>query len=256
MRGSTMTAEFDQADFPLGFSANLNAASLPDLVQMQCLSGARCVARVTSGDDVGYLYLRDGRVVHAMSPSNVGVPAALEILAWNGGSFELCSAGWPESESIDSTIQGLLLRVAQTRDESGRHSLSRFPRPRLDSAPPARAERRELPSVSPEPARAPSQSPAPASGVTKVSAAVRLDANGVPVTCKGSGAEELGDAVALAMRLARLAGESLGLDRLAAIEAVSSTQRTLVVVEKAGTIMAVRAPIDTDLSAVRERYGV
>jgi hypothetical protein len=252
-----MTAEFDQADLPLGFSANLNAASLPDLVQMQCLSGARSVARVTSGEDVGYLYFREGRVVHAMSPSNVGVSAALEILAWNGGSFELCSAGWPESESIDSTIQGLLLRAAQTRDESGRHSLARFPRPRFDSAPPSvRAERRELPSVSPEPARPPSQNAAPASGVTKVSAAVRLDANGVPVTCKGSGAEELGDAVALTMRLARLAGESLGLDRLAAIEAVSSTQRTLVVVEKAGTVMAVRAPIDTDLSAVRERYGV
>ncbi|HWA71792.1 MAG TPA: DUF4388 domain-containing protein [Polyangiaceae bacterium] len=255
-----MTAELTEADMPTGFSANLNAASLSDLVQMQCLSGARAVARVSSGEDVGYLYFREGRVVHAMSPSNVGEPAALEILAWNGGSFELCSAGWPESESIDSTIQGLLLRAAQTRDESGRHSLSRFPRARFDSAPPPpRPERREATerdSISPEPARPPSQSPAPLSGVTKVSAAVRLDANGVPVTCKGSGAEELGDAVALAMRLARLAGESLGLDRLAAIEAVSSTQRTLVIVEKAGTIMAVRAPVDTDLSAVRERYGV
>ena len=74
-----MTAEFD-ADVPVGFSANLNAASLSDLVQMHCLSGARCVARVNSGEEVGYLYFREGRVVHAMSPSHVGEPAALEIL--------------------------------------------------------------------------------------------------------------------------------------------------------------------------------
>lgn len=253
-----MTAELDEAEIPVGFSANLNAASLSDLVQMQCLSGTRCVARVSSGEDVGYLYFREGRVVHAMSPSYVGEPAALEILAWNAGSFELCNAGWPDSESIHSTFQGLLLRAAQTRDESGRHTLSRFPRARSDSTPPpARPERREMPdrdSLSPEPARPPSLNPA--SGVTKVNAAVRLDANGVPVTCKGAGAEELGDAVALATRLARLTGESLGLDRLLCIEAVSATQRTLVVIEKAGTVVAMRAPVDADLSAVRERYGV
>lgn len=245
MRGSIMKAEQDvehESEPAVGFSANINAASLSDLVQMQCLSGTRCVARVTSGEEVGYLYFREGRVVHAMSPSYVGEPAALEILAWNNGSFELCSAGWPENESIDITFQGLLIRAAQARDESGRHTLSRFPRARTDSAPPA--------------ARPPSVNPGPVSGVTKVNAAVRLDAKGTPITTKGAGAEELGDAVSLAVRLARLTGESLGLDRLLSIEAVSASQRTLVVIEKAGTIVAVRAPADVDLTAVRERYGV
>lgn len=262
MRGSTM-AELDMehdAEPPLGFSANLNAASLSDLVQMQCLSGTRAAARVTSGDEVGYLYFREGRVVHAMSPSYVGEPAALEILAWDSGSFELCNAGWPESESIDITFQGLLIRAAQARDESGRHSLSRFPRPRGDSAPPPpRPERRavdERAEASAEASRLPSVNPGPLSGVTRVHSAVRLDAQGNALTSKGAGAEELGDAVALSVRLARLAGESLGLDRLLAIEATSSTQRTLVILEKAGTMVAVRAPVDADLSAVRERYGM
>jgi hypothetical protein len=256
-----MTAEIDRApgaDVPVGFSANINAASLSDLVQMQCLSRARCVARVTSGEEVGYLYFRDGRVVHAMSPSYVGEPAALEILAWNAGSFEMCNAGWPDSESIHCKFQVLLLRAAQTRDESGRHSLSRLTPARVDSkattAPSERRAMNEPIEASPETQRPPSVSPA--SGVTRVHAAVRLDANGTAITTKGAGADELGDAVALATRLARLTGESLGLDQLLAIEAVSATQRTLVVVEKAGTVVALRAPIDVDLSAVRERYGV
>lgn len=262
MPSLNMTAPRDvehESDAPVGFSASLNAAGLSDLVQMQCLSGSRSVARISSGDEVGYLYFREGRVVHAMSSSNVGEAAALEILAWNTGTFELCNAGWPENESIHSTFQGLLLRAAQARDESGRHSLLRFPPARADSTPSsARTERRAevQTDASPESKRPPSVSPGPASGVTKVNAAVRLDASGTPVTLKGAGAEDLGDAVALATRLARLTGESLGLDRLLAIEAVSATQRTLVVLEKAGTVVAVRAPADADLSAVRERYGV
>jgi hypothetical protein len=159
-----MTAKRDvehDSEPPVGFSANINAASLSDLVQMQCLTGTRCVARVTSGEEVGYLYFREGRVVHAMSPSHVGEPAALEILAWNNGSFELCSAGWPENESIDSTFQGLLIRAAQARDESGRHTLSRFPRARVESTPPAARPMNERSEASPEPQRPPSVNSGP-----------------------------------------------------------------------------------------------
>ena len=37
---------------------------------------------------------------------------------------------------------------------------------------------------------------------------------------------------------------------------VDHDRMNAVVIEKAGTIVAVRAPADVDLSAVRERYGV
>ncbi len=260
----------DDMTAPLGFSANLNAQSLSDLVQMECLSGAACVARVSSGDEVGYLYFRAGRIVHAMSSSSVGEAAALEILGWSSGTFELCNAGWPESESIQGNFQSLLLRAAQARDESGRRNLLPFPRSKDEPSRtprPARVARneggdppppisRELGRPSPQ-AQPPTQASAgPASGVARAQAAARLDATGKVLSLQGSGAEELADAMALASRLGGLLGESLGLERLIAIEGTSATQRTLVVIEASGGALGVRAPLDADLTTVRERYGI
>ncbi|MFZ5893301.1 MAG: DUF4388 domain-containing protein [Myxococcota bacterium] len=245
--------EQDQ-EMPQGFWASLKGASLSDLVQLQCLSGTDCVARVSSGDEVGYLYFRDGRVVHAMSPSHVGEPAAFEILGWNTGTFELCNAGWPENESIHDTFQALLIRAAQARDESGRHALARFARARTQSGEQVRVERRvaiERGAAPPDAKRMPSV-PAPVTGMSKVHAvhaAVRVDANGQVVTSRGVGGEILGDAASLATRLARLTGEALGLDGLVSIEASTASQRTLVVIEPTGCILAVCGPVDADFSA-------
>jgi hypothetical protein len=247
MEASKVSIELEDlngSDVRRGFSAKLNVASLSDLVQLECLSGNACVARVTSIDEVGYLYFRAGRIVHAVSASHVGEAAALEILGWDSGNFEICNAGWPDSESIQGSFQSLLLRAAQTRDEASRPNLLRFPIAKTP-APPA-------------PGRLPSESEetTPPSGVTKVRAAARLDANGQVTMTKGVGADELADATALTLRLAALIGESLGLDRLMAVEATSADQRTLLLLEKDGGALALRAPLDVDVSALRSRYGV
>jgi hypothetical protein len=247
----------DPAD--TGFSASLQGASLADLVQMECLSGAECVARITSGDDVGYLYFRAGRVVHAMSASNVGEAAALEILSWTSGRFEPCNAGWPDTDSIQTTVQSLLLRVAQARDESGRRNLLQFRRSRPE--PGARpkddlrgsSERPRIDLPEPPPAR-----PAPPSSAaqTRIQAAVRVDPGGALLSSRGAGAEELGSVTALGARLARLVGDAFGLDDLVAIEAAGENLRTLIVVEKNGNLVGLRTPSESDLATVRERYGI
>jgi hypothetical protein len=251
-------------DEKVGFSANLAGAGLSDLVQMQCLSGMTSVARVSSGDDVGYLYFRECRVVHAMSPSNVGEAAALEILGWSSGSFELCTAGWPETESISGTFQSLLIRAAQARDESGRHSVIHFPGARAAATLPAASDaaqralelRDSTPPPSTDSKRAPLSSESGVAASTRVQAAVRIDEHGNPITVKGTNASELADSVALATELSTLIGESLGLDRVVAVEATSPSLRTLIVVEKAGSIIGLRARLDVDLASVRERYGI
>lgn len=245
-----------------GFSASLSRAGLADLVQMHCLAGTQCVARVTCGEQVGYLYFRAGQIVHAISARDVGEAAALEILSWTSGAFELCSAGWPESESIQAAAQTLLLRAAQARDEAAPRNagnLVRLPLPRSEAAnthgDAAMTDRNESPTSAD--AKRPSTPPAgPQSGVTRVQAATRIDANGTVLSSRGLGADELAGITALSVRLGRLIGEALGLDQLAAIEGASASQRTLIVVEKSGCLVGMRAPSDADLTAVRERYGV
>lgn len=247
-----------------GFSASLSEASLADLIQMQCLSRAHCVVRITSEEDVGYLYFREGAIVHAMSSSNVGEAAALEILGWSSGSFEPCNAGWPDSESIHTSPQALLLRAAQVADESIRNNLVQFRRSRGESSPPEppRSTREERTA---EPATTPRYAPPPdsrrvqtgsAAPVTRVQAAVRLDANGNIISNRGAGAEELAACVALVTRLGMLIGDALGLEAVRAVEASGREHVTLVVVENNGNLVGLRAPADADLTTVRERYGI
>lgn len=256
--------ELDQRDGAdhLGFSASIQDATLADLVQMKCLSGSHGAVRVSSGDDVGYLFFRGGNVVHAMSPSNMGEAAALEIFGWTSGTFEACNAGFPENESIQVATPVLLLRSAQARDESGRRSLAQFRRPASPPGPaprpPAAPERSAVTedgqrSQSPESRRSPASGPAP---VARVRAAVRLDAHGNLLSSKGSGAEELAAVAALAARIGSLIGDSLGLGPLLAVEGGSPSQKTLIVLEKTGNIVGLRAATDADLMPVRERYGL
>jgi hypothetical protein len=235
-----------------GFRANLKGASLADLVQLECVSGRECVIRVSSGAEVGYLFFRAGQIVHAVSRRAIGEAAALEILRWNTGSFEPCNAGWPDRDSIASSWQNLLLVAAQQRDESGRHNLVAFPgsRPRPSSVPPR-------PPALPVPSKAEvsSNTEAPPQ-LAQVRAAVRFDAAGNLVSSKGDDVAELTQVAAYAARLAELVGDGLGMQSLHSVEVVRRISRLLICKEKSGNTFALSAPLDTDLSQVRERLGL
>lgn len=241
-----------------GFRGSVHGASLADLVQMECLSGRERVMRVCSDSEVGYLFFRAGQIVHAVTRRGVGESAALEILRWNDGTFEPCSAGWPDRDSIASSWQNLILLAAQHRDESGRHNLVAFPGARssgaraISSVPPAAT----LPTMSPssplEP-RVNSESSAPM--LAQVRAAVRVDPSGNIVSSKGD-ARDLGQVAAYAARLAELVGDGLGMQGLLSVEVTQLRSRTLIYREKTGNTFALSAAPDADLSQVRERLGL
>lgn len=242
-----------------GFRASLHGTSLADLVQMECLSGRERVLRVSSGSEVGYLYFRSGQIVHAVSRRGIGEGAALEILRWNDGSIEPCSAGWPDRDSITSNWQNLLLIAAQHRDESGRHNLVAFPGARTavtrSSSPPPLS-----PALAPAPASGSSRleatvSSEPTPMLAQVRAAVRLDQSGNVVSSKGDAAE-LGQVAAYAARLAELVGDGLGMLGLVSVEVTQQRSRTLIYREKSGNTFALTAAPDADLSQVRERLGL
>jgi Domain of unknown function (DUF4388) len=238
-----------------GFRANLHGASLADLVQMECLSGRERVIRVSSGNEIGYLFFRRGQIVHAVSRRGIGETAALEILRWNDGTFEACSAGWPDHDSIGSNWQNLLLLSAQHRDESGRHNLVAFPGSRSS------ASARSSPTGTSPASTESSASEDIVSGepstpmLAQVRAAVRIDQAGNVVSAKGA-AEDLTQVAAYAARLAELIGDGLGMQGLVSVEVVQHNSRTLIYREKSGNTFALRAAPDADLSQVRERLGL
>jgi hypothetical protein len=106
-----------------GFSASLSGACLPDLVQMACLSRTDGAFRVISDGRIGYLFFRQGQVVHAVIDDLTGLRAALDLLKWNTGTFEPSNMSWPNQPTIEMGWQHLLLQAARESDESGRHPL-------------------------------------------------------------------------------------------------------------------------------------
>ena len=112
----------------IGFHAQLEGASLWDLVQMECLARSRLVVQVTGEGGVGYLYFDGGHVVHAATARRLGQAAALEILGWTRGTFQASDRSWPSSgPTIDISHESLLLHAAKDRDERGASNLVAFP---------------------------------------------------------------------------------------------------------------------------------
>ncbi|HVR19882.1 MAG TPA: DUF4388 domain-containing protein, partial [Polyangiaceae bacterium] len=231
-------------------------------VQMECLGNSTVVVRVVSGDEVGYLYFHAGQIVHAMSSSSIGETAALEILGWNRGSFEPCSAGWPSDFTITRPWQGLIITAATARDEARRKVVD-FPRDRAQGAnmtprPPKPTSSSPPPTIrepmSGTPVSTPSQS-GMSPATRGIERAVRLETDGRVLSTRGD-ADELAAMTAYAIRVSALIGDELGMGDLKAVESVANGTRRLFYTESDGKLIGVEARVDSDLGPLREKLGV
>jgi hypothetical protein len=262
----------------VGFHAQLEGASLWDLVQMECLARSRLVVEVTGEGGVGYLYFDGGRVVHASTLLNRGQTAALEILGWTHGTFRASQRKWPAVPSIEMSHEALLLSAARLRDEQGASNLVAFPGRSVDSPADAALEHIELVEVdqdevtgvggAPETrqeegkmsVRNPNVDETTLLGQRGESAAefpvmLRLSSHGAVVSNKG-GTEALAEATAYAHRLVQLTGELLGLEEFVALECVFASDRLVVFTENDGEVVALRPRAELNLQPLRERLGL
>ncbi|MGO9837559.1 MAG: DUF4388 domain-containing protein [Polyangiaceae bacterium] len=236
-----------------GFQARIKGASLADLIQMECLAGSKLVVRVTSGSKVGYLYFRGGSVVHATTPTSSGEPAAMEMLAWNGGTFEPADREWSQ-DTISSNWQNLLLRAAQIRDEKQTGSVVAL---RADGA-----ERRGTAKTDHAPLGESIEfdvTPLLVAGHTLRSEDFqlffRMNREGAVVDSHGS-TQALADIVAYALQLSKLVGDQLGLERFAAMECTFKSGRCFVVLEPEGEVVALEPHASADSGSLRELLGL
>lgn len=246
---ATTSDSLTEEGWASGFRANLSGASLPDLVQMECLARSQATFRVTSGRRVGYLYFAAGEIIHAVSGENAGEAAALEILNWRYGTFDVCRAAKePEAPTIHSHWQHLLLRAAQSRDESGRHRLMSFPKQGSSEDP--------EPSSGSQQRQSDMNAGGATSGFDSVpQLAVRIDQQGAVLSSKGN-VSDFAPMAAYAARLAQLIGSDLGMDALVGLECMTEQRRCLVHVDKSGHLLAVQAGVELDVSGIRARFGL
>jgi hypothetical protein len=268
-----------------GFRASLSGAALPDLVQMECLALTDASFRVISGGQVGYLFFQRGQLTHALVDDLSGEDAALEILEWQRGTFEPCRVAWPEQPTISLNWQNLLLMSARKRDESGRRrlaavpdrdlgdgetsgnmrSLTPPPKPARSIPGPASATRPA--STLPPPVRDPARDTQPSALHAEMSAPnstppahlaqafVRMDAEGNVVASRGD-AEELSQVASYAARLSELIGDALGMTSFSGLESTHEAGRHVIHVDAGRGVVALRAPLNADLAAIRKKFDL
>lgn len=235
-----------------GFSAQLRGASLWDLVQIECLSRSRRTMQVVGEGGVGYLYFDRGRIIHASTARGAGEPAALEILSWTNGSFQSCERPWPEQASIQASLESLLLRAAQLRDEAAASNLVAFPGRGAAAVPDEPYE--ELKIVEDE-GEGDMRSTKMDEVAGDFGVVMRLSAGGGVVSNRG-GSEEMAEAVAYVQRLLQLTGELLGLGDFSALECAFTEGRCLMFRDGGDETVAIRPRADANLQVLRERLGL
>jgi Domain of unknown function (DUF4388) len=124
-----------------GFRGQLRCSSIADLIQLECLSGERAVVIVKSPRGEGLFFFDGGCMVHAVQGELLDEAAALEILRWDGGTFEPSEAAWPERPPMTSPWQHLVLLAAQREDESLRAEALQSRREPGTLTPESRTER-------------------------------------------------------------------------------------------------------------------
>jgi len=248
---------------PDGFHAFLRHANLHNLLQIESLSRTTGVFLVVSAGRRGYLHLADGELVHAETGQLSGEAAAAEILAWEDGEFKSCERTLAPVRTVRSSLQSLLVRLANASDESPvarHHQSSRVVRRPLDQEAPTETY---LPPVGPSrfsPASlsaagpsatgaAPAEVPAPATPhslgppplprlePTSV-ADVVLSAAGEIIQGRGAATEEFAARVAYAARLADLIGRAIRSGTPRALELRGKSTQTVVHWQADGNLAA------------------
>lgn len=196
-----------------GFSAQVNGASVADLVQMYCQTRARAAVEIRSGLHIGYLFFDEGRLIHAELGTLTGEVAFETILTLSAGAFRPTLRPWPTQESIHCSVEALLLRAAQALDESRRRVPSNKP-PAFDNSVKVSVTRHVgasqfLESEADKPI--PTGRENPGHLRSQVASGVRVDPTGVIVSQRGGKAEGLADLVAFVAPLLDVIGHELGI---------------------------------------------
>jgi len=99
----------------------LNGISLENFLQMIEQERKTCTLRIISGYQMGYIYVREGRLIEAKTGALLQKRAALSILAWPNCTINITEKCAVEP-AMNLSIQSLLVEWCIVKDESHRSS--------------------------------------------------------------------------------------------------------------------------------------
>jgi hypothetical protein len=97
----------------------IQSKTLVDIIQLECLTQASVILRVTSAAGEGRIWILKGEIIDATVGDLLGKEAFAEMLSWKAGNFEILPSELPRPRTIFESYEGLLMETAQTLDEAG-----------------------------------------------------------------------------------------------------------------------------------------
>jgi len=101
----------------MSFQGSIQELPVPDIIQLVSVSGKTGMFMLVRGAERGYIYLRNGRIVHAEMAGVTGEEAVYALAIWSTGDFQFTPGKETEMSTIDKTNTSLLMEAARRLDE-------------------------------------------------------------------------------------------------------------------------------------------
>ena len=100
-----------------GVSGSLDDMSFTDLIQILSAGRKSLCVRLMQGDITGYVFVKDGNVVHAQIGDLSGEAAFYEMMRWTTGAFNATQCAEFPNDTIHVSTMSLLMEGARLADE-------------------------------------------------------------------------------------------------------------------------------------------
>lgn len=101
----------------MAFQGSLKELPLPDIIQLVSVSGKTGKFTLTRDSDRGFIFLKNGQMVHASVGELSGEEAIYSLAIWNTGDFQFNPGEEAERQTITKSNTNLLMEAARRLDE-------------------------------------------------------------------------------------------------------------------------------------------
>src|SRR5437867_11072237 len=101
----------------MAFQGSLKELPLPDIIQLVSVSGKTGKFTLTRDNDRGFIFLKNGQMVHATVGELTGEEAIYSLAIWNQGEFQFTPSEEPDRQTITKSNTNLLMEAARRLDE-------------------------------------------------------------------------------------------------------------------------------------------
>lgn len=101
----------------MAFQGSLKELPLPDIIQLVSVSGKTGKFTLSRDAERGFIYLKNGQMVHATVGELIGEEAIYALAIWNQGDFQFNAAEEADRQTITKSNTNLLMEAARRLDE-------------------------------------------------------------------------------------------------------------------------------------------